>query len=452
MSSNNKYRYNIIAVGTLFFLLFFYNTLLSQETNDRVITQGEFAKLLVEKGGLKEKGIPLDEELSDYFSLLQGGKSFTIEGEDFKKSLGSLIVNKFPEGGGWVTTERGIERIEYSFDAPQSGIYWLRCKVKGTSQFWTVDQEKTEILNPISSFQWADIRKYILSRGPHKVTVALPNKGGLDQFLFSADNLKDVTPNSGWQPSKPLTYGVMAELLVKFIEHENKLPVDETYIFKYKILEKRFSTNINYAVGKFLLIIEDSGVYTLETDVRGEKPIPFYIKGGKRIVHPQLKQTGKLENYLTMYADNLNKIVDIPKYKNLAKEEYKLQHIVTAYFKKGEYIIEILLPPFSSVETVHRLKRRATSYDYLQILKDLGIRVGNVDEPVKFYEIEDILSNEKFKNFIEPSSSISAEYNVPPLTPPEIEPIVEEELIEVQNEIGPPSIEVISPSGAERIE
>ncbi|RME07437.1 MAG: hypothetical protein D6812_00130, partial [Deltaproteobacteria bacterium] len=354
-----------------------------QQTEQRILTQAEFARKLVQHLELEEEGIPKDARDEDYFSLLRGGKSVEVEAEIAEKTSLTLVKNAFFESGFWISTLNAIETVSYPVEFPESGIYWLRVQAKGGEQFWQVDDRPTEVVHPAPVFQWLDLRRYVLSRGIHTVKMTIPQEGGTDLFRFSADNLNAGEPTGGFQADKLLTYGALAEILVRQMRVEDRLPVDESYVFKVKIVEKRFATDRNPGIGRFPMKVEDDGVYTIRVAVVGKEPVTFYIKGGRRLVRPTQSRMADAGTVRVASAEPLPRLSQ--------GEGVQLQDITTAFFAAGEHIIEALLPPNTSIEGFRRVKRRATPQDYVDILAKFGLKVGKPDEFVTEEAAEAIL-------------------------------------------------------------
>jgi hypothetical protein len=317
-----------------------------------------------------------------------------------------------------LSTVKNLETIPYNVEFPHSGVYWLRGNAKGSTEFWTIDNEVTEILIPSAIFQWIDLKRYVMSRSMHAVRVAIPKNGGLDKFFFSADNLRGAEPSEGWDANRPLTYGSMAEVMIKLMRRENRLPEDKDSPFHYQILEKGYQSGANPAVAKFNMRVDEAGVYSMKVAVKGDKPVTFYVKGGRIVLKPlapgaiapkpeERQGAFNFERFINPMKQNVQiassktgnsltpGVSDRPRVFAQAPGA-DLQDMCTSFFELGDHAIEANLPPYTTISSFHRIKHGAARKNYLEMLKAMGVEVGDVDDLVTPEALAKALSNREF--------------------------------------------------------
>jgi hypothetical protein len=186
------------------------------------ITQGQWARRMVLALGLEDGAVPAGATDSDYIEFLSGDSlpPVRIEGGAVKPIPAGARVGPAASdprlrvlhvGGGEVTAT-------YLVRVPACGVYALRIAGQGGPQRWRIDdgQEVTSspgdpsgpVLVPAATAPVPAVPEpklvgfFVLTRGDHAVSVAIPPGGLLAAFELVRQPFPHVRPREGWAPGE----------------------------------------------------------------------------------------------------------------------------------------------------------------------------------------------------------------------------------------------------------
>ena len=210
----------------------------------QTITQGAWARRIVLALGVEDQAVPAGASDSDYVQFLSGDPlpPIRIEGAAVKPIPAAARVEpdaadprlRLLRAGGKEATATYIVRV------PVGGVYALRMAGRGGAQRWRIDgghpitSPPADPSEPIVVLAGTKpgpaqpeprlVGYFVLSRGDHPVSVAIPAGGALAAFELVRQPFPHVRPPEGWAPAEALTFGVKAVTMVQLMQLEDQLP------------------------------------------------------------------------------------------------------------------------------------------------------------------------------------------------------------------------------------
>ncbi len=366
------------------------------------ITQGEWAVYLARGLGL-EKALPEGTSADRYISILGQQGYQRVEGEDYREASPAMSTEIAPDSvmasrKKWLGSGKESGTVKYRVDVPINRQYKIRARIRGGAQFWSVDEGGSVMLTPDSEFSWFDVGEYNLKPGEHNITVAVSPGSALDVFELITGTAPPVVPAGGFDPLKPLTYGAKAETLIKALNLEDELPIDEGF---YLIMEAELFDQAagNYDVTKG----QKPGVSSEDRWLKSEGEVTasyHFDVPEKGLYSIQARGFGTSDEDWTLDL-GLEKVTRKP----ISPKKFGWFPVTTTLLEKGPHTIEVVLRKGNGTDVIMVLRRRAEAGNYLQLLSDLGLQEGALPptpaadqkdrrryEPYKSVEGEDYVS------------------------------------------------------------
>lgn len=218
-----------------------------------VITQGEFARKLVDQfgweGGLprvpkevvekKEKKSKKAKEAVEYeepkdrdiLRIMEGKRTLKFEAENvYNKKTDDVAVRNFDligafSGISWLGGITTPTTVHFKVFIPLAGEYRLSAAAKGNGQLWKIAGKEYRV-DSGERLALTQVATLPLKAGELEFEMVMPPEGGVDYLLFSAPDLTPIEPKEGWRFNAPLTNVDLAFIVSRLLGWEERLPVD----------------------------------------------------------------------------------------------------------------------------------------------------------------------------------------------------------------------------------
>lgn len=260
------------------------------------------------------------------------------------------------------------EPLRIVLDVPATALYQLSVVGSG-KQRWSIDQRLVGHLDPSDVGVAHGSRVIPLREGPHELSGILPPSARVESVELVAYRPLCVAPAGGWQSGRPLTSGAQARTLVRALGLEPHLPVSERALdLRGKEFARAFDVDGNaneashsnaprfgWAKGSS----ENSEfVYRFRLDAPGVFSFRARITSGA-------EQLWSIDDRYHVRAT----VADVSK-------RFGWTHLMTTTLAAGEHVLRARVAPGSGVDRIRADRHFATDSDYLDVVEQMGFRLG----------------------------------------------------------------------------
>ncbi len=406
------------VIATCLLMLMAFPFALSPAGSNGQLTQCEWAIDLSRALGLKG-GLPEDAGSDRIISILSQRGFREIEGEDYREADDALRKVDAPSDVAasqqqWVEagSEGGVAR--YYFEIPLQQEIILRARGQGAPQFWSIDTSQSILLDIGDELEWMEVGRFNLDPGEHKVEVSIPSGGVLDIFEIIAPGHSPIEPLGGFRPSDPLTYEDKAVTMVRALNLENELPIDDGFFLireseLYDQVDGEYQVSSGEESGKpsqgrwvkpssgsriyFKFEVPEAGIYSIFSRGFGQFEEEWVLdRGSERVIFQPEDQ-----------------------------DEFGWNPVFTVFLEAGPHTLEIRPEGDNGFDVFQILRHRSRGVDYLQLLSDLGFREGTLppsqgevgSEGRRYASYREVEAEDYFEADGEPTKERNEEYGEP---------------------------------------
>lgn len=345
-----------LAISAILCSLFFSALPLPATAAEQTLIQRDLMINLVDTLGYSF-GLPDTPQDSDYSQLLAGRRSFRFEAETYRNPDDLVAINDFSSfgefsGPAWVSAISAPTKMRMEFLLPHAGTYRLFTAVRLPGHTLMLEGQSWQINENYPKFQRIDLGEITLNAGMKELIIAMPANGSIDYVEFWAPPLATIMPLNGWEPDAPLTYTDLAVTVLRALDLQSLLPLQNENI---------------------LIEAEESSVdQSFRTDQRhlGEPHGGFWLRsgaGGGGVTLPFAVETGAVYTLMlnAAGAKRLSGILDEREPWQADFPPYLKENIIGTWFlSPGRHELKIELPPRGGVDLLTLAKRRSTASDY----------------------------------------------------------------------------------------
>lgn len=192
------------------------------------LTQRDWMVTLVDTIGWSY-GLPDEPQDPDYINILTGNREFRFEAEEvYAKDKDNVSVMSFRNfgafsGQGWLNGAKQPTKVHLRVTIPIGGEYQLDAHIRRAGHIFAIG-DKVNTVDASSGFTLVSVGNYQLQAGPQEIVVTLPPGGSIDYITLKAPNLQAITPDNGWQPDEPLSWGTIQTTLLQLLDLAELFP------------------------------------------------------------------------------------------------------------------------------------------------------------------------------------------------------------------------------------
>jgi hypothetical protein len=372
------------------------------------ISQGEWARLLVEAMGLEKEIAPGGAPVSELIEFLAGDPPAAVRVQAVAADPWPASARKEPDsrasGRSWLRAGDAAATPRYRVVVPRGGIYAIRYRGEGDVQRWEVDTDDVRIGNPsgeavparAASDRLPSLLGYfILSRGEHAVTVKIPPAGGLQAFELIRQPFPHVQPPEGWKPEATLTYGAKAVTMVQAMQIEQELP--DLPRFRVQREGERFDAEITPAVQTN---VETPGRPSMGAWVLGRREGTWLVynvaveRWGTYSLLTRVTGRGKGQLWVDERVNRAWGGAGSP-------DRFTWRKVSTLPLSAGRHRLDVHLEEDAGLDLLRLLYRDPAPEASLTLLRDLGFEEGAPNDPVSLNAARENLDNPIFRERLE---------------------------------------------------
>lgn len=369
------------------------------------VSQGDWARFLVEAMGLSEAIAEGDPATRDYVDFLSGEPRA-------KQTVWAETVRPLPQGARrqpdagdatrqWIRAGGEPISAHYRVKVMHPGIYALRFRGDGPPQQWRVAKGEVRMARPAGKPGQAAadgaartdlLGHFVLPRGAHDVSVEIPPGGGLLFFELLRQPFPHVRPPGGWQPGAPLTFGAKAVTMIQAMELEHELP--DVARWRVEREGERYDESPLPGVrSDSARSVKASAGAWLRGAVRGSRAVYLLpiAKGGTYSLLARV--TGGGDGRLL-----LNDLVERGWRGARPADHLVWRNLVTLPLQAGEQEISVSLEADAGLDVMRLIYRDTSPEAALMLLKDLGFEESAAGDPVTLNAARDNLENREFQD------------------------------------------------------
>lgn len=325
------------------------------------------------------------------------------------------------------------EPVRVVLDVPATALYQLAVEGEG-KQRWTVDQRKAGHLDPSALGVAFGPRVVPLREGPHELAGYLAPRSRVDRVELVAHRPLCIAPAAGWRVGEPLTGGALARTLVRALGLDRSLPEEQVVV---ELEGERFESSSDWGSPTNAPPPDSEAETRAEWARAGEKPTEFtyrvrLLEPGVFSVLAQVVTGGEqIWSIDGRYRTRMDVVA--------SPEPFAWGHVMTTSLAAGEHVIRALVPPGSGIDRIRIVKRQSSDADYIEVLEQMGLRVGGANTFVTRSGVQEAVFHPAFQEladgFLERAAGSSAEAplvvfddRVPPLYTRPLSPVLPADL------------------------
>ncbi len=355
-----------------------------------VVYEQQWAGTLVRALSLDEV-LPVDPEDADLFALLcadDAEMATDAEGRTAPARAAFRISREMTEG------RAPGEPVRVVLDVPATALYQLT--VDGTGkQRWTVDQRPLGHIDatPLGAAFGPSVVP--LREGPHELAGYMGRASRVDRVELTAFRPLCIAPAGGWRTARPLRVGAQARTLVRALGLDRYLPEGRRVV---ELEGERFSSGSG---GRSNAGPETStGRTRVEWARAGASPAEFTYhirlpEPGVFSLEARLR-SGTRQNW--SIDGRYRARVDAPAERG---GFFSWAHVMTTSLAAGEHVLRALVPAGSGIDRIRMTKRQASDPDYIEVLAQMGFKMGATHALVTRGAAFDALAHPAFQELIE---------------------------------------------------
>ncbi len=340
------------------------------------VTHPEWARMLLRALDMEE-AVSRSATASQVFATLSWKDSLSYPGSRYA-SADSVRVTGGREDG-YVVAGTSIGEVTYPLAVSRGGDYRLRARLAGDpaqpasaaiTRVGKNDPTGAFTLIPAAQLGWVDGGSTHLDPGAYSATVLLPPGTSLHSLEVAPPCVAAIEPQGGWGPTEALDSEDVAVTALQALDRESELAPAASAI-EIRAADFQIDPRSDgsrpaaaqlgpdgkiravsaVAVGlraTIFLEVPESGLYTISM---------FGVRGAGT-------------SWLT---DSCRKSILCG---NGAAESASWQVITTAPLTAGRHVVNVVLSPGASVQSIRAERKKATGADYVSALARLGFDVG----------------------------------------------------------------------------
>ncbi len=380
-----------------------------------IVTQAEWAVYVVRALEL-DWSLPSNAKSYHYIDRLNWGSSIDFSALHLQEGSSPFLRAVTDGDPNFVQAESPAAEAFYRVNTHRPGDYAFRVRLAGGGAVVKIKNTVFEVFQPDQDFRWVDLSKITLNPGKHSLSLLFSEGTRAQSIGVTPPCLTPVEPLGGWDPLAALTYGDLAVTVAKALDLEHDLP----------------------AIGPEITLKGEDFTPTLRIPLEGEgeevpeePPEPFWLSSGDAILSAQITFDVAERGFFTLEARYLSpnsirwiingclRAITCPVSSIRGQRGTK---IIAIELNAGTHTLEVTLPPNASLDKVIVQQRDPGIEEYLGIVADEGIRVGDAQEGVPrrraisaairvrsmFHEWADSLCDDSLSSMEETAALLSA--------------------------------------------
>jgi hypothetical protein len=342
---------------------------------NNVVTQAEWAVYVVRALEL-DWSLPPNAKSYHYIDRLNWGSSIDFSALHLQEGSSPFLRAVTDVDPNFVQAESPAAEALYRVNTHRPGDYGFRVRLAGGGGVVKIKNTVFEVFQPDQDFRWVDLSKITLNPGEHSLSLLLSEGTRAQSIGVTPPCLTPVEPIGGWDPLAALTYGDLAVTVAKALDLEYNLP----------------------EIGPEITLKGEDFTPTLRVPLEGEgenvpeePPEPFWLSSGDAILSAEITFDVAERGFFTLEARYISpnsvrwvingclRAITCPE---MSVRGQRGTRIIALELDAGTHTLEVTLPPNASLDKVIVQQRDPDIEEYLGIVADEGIGVGDAQAGV----------------------------------------------------------------------